>query len=155
MSLLSHCFCVCLASLMMSFDVERIDTSLFLHDILNIVCSLALIGCVSCLSHDFDAFIFLIRGCSSQVDAGEPAPVIIPIPESAAHATLGFYEESIQMGRPCTMDLGFFRNPYVGRSFISPSQELRDLKVCRFWSVLFRKHARRPAPAPVLQPRFS
>ena len=33
------------------------------------------------------------------------------------------------MGRPCQMDLGFFRNPYVGRSFISPSQELRDLKV--------------------------
>ncbi len=29
------------------------------------------------------------------------------------------------------MDLGFFRNPYVGRSFISPSQELRDLKVPR------------------------
>mmetsp|Transcript_39787 Transcript_39787/g.97781 ORF Transcript_39787/g.97781 Transcript_39787/m.97781 type:complete len:512 (+) Transcript_39787:170-1705(+) len=67
------------------------------------------------------------------VEAGEPAPVIIPIPESAAHATLGFYEESQSMGRPCTMDLGFFRNPYVGRSFISPSQELRDLKVlCKF-----------------------
>ena len=64
-----------------------------------------------------------------QVAEGEPAPVIIPIPESAAHATLGFYEESQRMGRPCTMDLGFFRNPYVGRSFISPSQELRDLKV--------------------------
>jgi len=64
---------------------------------------------------------------------GEPDPVVIPIPESAAHAVLGFYEESIKMGRPCQMDLGFFRNPYVGRSFISPSQELRDLKVlCKF-----------------------
>ena len=59
--------------------------------------------------------------------------MVIPIPESAAHATLGFYEESVRMGRPCTVDLGFFRNPYVGRSFISPSQELRDLKVlCKF-----------------------
>jgi glutamine phosphoribosylpyrophosphate amidotransferase len=69
----------------------------------------------------------------AQVPAGDPAPVVIPIPESAAHATLGFYEESVRMGRPCTVDLGFFRNPYVGRSFISPSQELRDLKVlCKF-----------------------
>ena len=45
------------------------------------------------------------------------------------HATLGFHEESLKMGRPCVFDFGFFRNPYVGRSFISPSQELRDLKV--------------------------
>eukprot|EP00292_Cryptomonas_paramecium_P006924 CAMPEP_0113698492 /NCGR_PEP_ID=MMETSP0038_2-20120614/22741_1 /TAXON_ID=2898 /ORGANISM="Cryptomonas paramecium" /LENGTH=466 /DNA_ID=CAMNT_0000621663 /DNA_START=39 /DNA_END=1436 /DNA_ORIENTATION=- /assembly_acc=CAM_ASM_000170 len=68
-----------------------------------------------------------------EVPAGDPLPVVIPIPESAAHATLGFHEESVRMGRPCTMDLGFFRNPYVGRSFISPSQELRDLKVlCKF-----------------------
>lgn len=64
---------------------------------------------------------------------GDPPPVIIPIPESAAHATLGFHQESVAQGRPCTLDLGFFRNPYVGRSFISPSQELRDLKVlCKF-----------------------
>ncbi len=71
--------------------------------------------------------------CGRQVPAGDPVPVVIPIPESAAHATLGFYEESVRMGRPCTVDLGFFRNPYVGRSFISPSQELRDLKVlCKF-----------------------
>ena len=68
-----------------------------------------------------------------QVAAGDQVPVIIPIPESAMHATLGFHEESLKMGRPCVFDFGFFRNPYVGRSFISPSQELRDLKVlCKF-----------------------
>jgi amidophosphoribosyltransferase len=68
-----------------------------------------------------------------KVKEGEAVPVIIPIPESATHATLGFHEESLKMGRPCVFDFGFFRNPYVGRSFISPSQELRDLKVlCKF-----------------------
>mmetsp|Transcript_79774 Transcript_79774/g.119902 ORF Transcript_79774/g.119902 Transcript_79774/m.119902 type:complete len:203 (+) Transcript_79774:1-609(+) len=52
---------------------------------------------------------------------------------SAAHATLGYVEENIRLGKPCQQDLGFFRNPYVGRSFIAPSQEHRDLKVrCKF-----------------------
>ena len=33
-----------------------------------------------------------------QVKDGEMLPVIIPIPESATHATLGFHEESLKMG---------------------------------------------------------
>ena len=60
---------------------------------------------------------------------GDPVPVVVPVPDSAAHATIGFVEENIRLGNPCIQDLGFFRNPYVGRSFIAPSQEHRDLKV--------------------------
>ncbi len=41
----------------------------------------------------------------------------------------GYVEECLRMGLSCTQDLGFFRNPYVGRSFIAPSQENRDIKV--------------------------
>eukprot|EP00802_Teleaulax_amphioxeia_P012857 Tamp_12902.p1 GENE.Tamp_12902~~Tamp_12902.p1 ORF type:complete len:566 (+),score=87.07 Tamp_12902:64-1698(+) len=68
-----------------------------------------------------------------QVPAGDPVPVVVPVPDSAAHATIGYVEENIRLGRPCIQDLGFFRNPYVGRSFIAPSQEHRDLKVrCKF-----------------------
>ena len=64
---------------------------------------------------------------------GELPPVVIPVPDSAAHATMGFVEECNRMGKTCMQDLGFFRNPYVGRSFIAPSQENRDLKVrCKF-----------------------
>ena len=53
---------------------------------------------------------------------GEPVPVVVPVPDSAAHATIGFVEECVRLGFPCIQDLGFFRNPYVGRSFIAPSQ---------------------------------
>jgi len=56
------------------------------------------------------------------VAEGEPIPVVVPVPDSAAHATIGYVEENIRIGRPCIQDLGFFRNPYVGRSFIAPSQ---------------------------------
>ena len=41
------------------------------------------------------------------VPEGDPPPVIIPIPESAAHATLGYAEESQKMGKPCTVALPY------------------------------------------------
>jgi len=50
--------------------------------------------------------------------------VVVPVPDSGIVPTLGFSEES---GIP--MELGLIRNHYVGRSFIEPTQELRDLKV--------------------------
>lgn len=50
--------------------------------------------------------------------------VVIPVPDSGIVPTIGFSEES---GIP--MELGLIRNHYVGRSFIEPTQELRNLKV--------------------------
>ena len=55
-------------------------------------------------------------------DSGVSDQVVVPVPDSAAHATIGFVEENVRLGYPCIQDLGFFRNPYVGRSFIAPSQ---------------------------------
>ncbi|MFH1737747.1 MAG: amidophosphoribosyltransferase [bacterium] len=47
--------------------------------------------------------------------------VIIPIPDSSTCAALGFAEES---GIP--LDWGIIRNHYVGRTFIEPTQRIRD-----------------------------
>ena len=50
--------------------------------------------------------------------------VVVPVPDSGIVPAIGFSKES---GIP--MELGLIRNHYVGRSFIQPTQELRDLKV--------------------------
>ncbi len=52
------------------------------------------------------------------------ADIVIGIPDSANTATLGFSEES---GIP--FEIGLIRNHYVGRTFIDPQQQVRDLDV--------------------------
>ena len=49
------------------------------------------------------------------------ADVVIPIPDSGTCAALGFAEES---GIP--FDVGIIRNHYIGRTFIEPTQRIRD-----------------------------
>jgi amidophosphoribosyltransferase len=52
------------------------------------------------------------------------ADVIIPVPDSGTSAAIGYSRRS---GIP--FDMGFIRSHYVGRTFISPKQDLRDLAV--------------------------
>jgi amidophosphoribosyltransferase len=52
------------------------------------------------------------------------ADVVIPVPDSGTSAAIGYAEQS---GIP--FDMGMVRSHYVGRSFISPSQSLRELQV--------------------------
>jgi amidophosphoribosyltransferase len=52
------------------------------------------------------------------------ADLVVPVPSSGVPAALGFSEES---GIPYAQ--GILRNKYVGRTFIQPTQEIRDLKV--------------------------
>ncbi len=52
------------------------------------------------------------------------ADVIVPVPDSGVPAAMGFAEAS---GLP--YDLGIIRNHYVGRTFIQPKQEIRQLGV--------------------------
>ncbi|MBO8125949.1 MAG: amidophosphoribosyltransferase [Firmicutes bacterium] len=52
------------------------------------------------------------------------ADVVVPAPDSGVAAALGFSKES---GIP--YDYGLIKNRYVGRTFIQPSQGLRDLGV--------------------------
>jgi amidophosphoribosyltransferase len=52
------------------------------------------------------------------------ADVIVPVPDSGVPAAMGFAEAS---GLP--YELGIIRNHYVGRTFIEPKQEIRQLGV--------------------------
>jgi len=52
------------------------------------------------------------------------ADVVIPVPDSGVPAALGYAGES---GLP--FELGIIRNHYVGRTFIEPAQQIRDLGV--------------------------
>ena len=52
------------------------------------------------------------------------ADVIIPVPDGGVPAAIGYSQES---GIP--YEMGIMRNHYIGRTFIEPTQEMRDLKV--------------------------
>ena len=52
------------------------------------------------------------------------ADLVIPVPDSGVAAALGYSRES---GIP--FELGIIRNHYVGRTFIEPTQQIRELKV--------------------------
>ena len=52
------------------------------------------------------------------------ADMVVPVPDSGVAAALGYSQES-----GIAFELGIMRNHYVGRTFIEPTQELRNLKV--------------------------
>ncbi|MFI7646902.1 amidophosphoribosyltransferase [Micromonospora sp. NPDC049460] len=52
------------------------------------------------------------------------ADLVIPVPESGTPAAIGYAEES-----GITYGAGLMKNPYVGRTFIQPSQTLRQLGI--------------------------
>jgi len=52
------------------------------------------------------------------------ADLVVPVPDSGVSAAIGFSEES---GVP--LKFGLIRNHYVGRTFIEPSQAIRDFGV--------------------------
>ena len=52
------------------------------------------------------------------------ADVVIPVPDTGVSTAIGFAEAS---GIP--YDVGLIKNTYVGRTFIQPNQEMRDLGV--------------------------
>jgi amidophosphoribosyltransferase len=57
-------------------------------------------------------------------EAPAKADVIIPIPDSGVPAAIGYAQES---GIP--FELGIIRNHYVGRTFIQPTQSIREIGV--------------------------
>jgi len=57
-------------------------------------------------------------------EAGVPADVVVPVPDSGLTAALGYAEEARLPFR-----FGLIRNHYVGRTFIEPEQRVRDFGV--------------------------
>ena len=70
------------------------------------------------------------------VPEGEKEPIVIPVPDSANTATLGYANECRRQGHRCHFEIGLIRNHYVGRTFIAPGQDQREMKVrCKFNTV--------------------
>ncbi|MFG1461357.1 amidophosphoribosyltransferase [Xanthobacter sp. DSM 24535] len=68
--------------------------------------------------------VYQVRKTMGQVLAQEshlPADVIVPVPDSGVPAAIGYSQTS---GVP--YELGIIRNHYVGRTFIQPTQTVRD-----------------------------
>ncbi len=63
-------------------------------------------------------------GAELAAEAPADADVIVPVPDSGVPAALGFAQAS---GIP--FELGIIRNHYVGRTFIEPTQKVRELGV--------------------------
>jgi amidophosphoribosyltransferase len=59
----------------------------------------------------------------------EKKPLVMAVPDSSNTAAIGYVSESNKLGRRCKLDIGLIRNHYVGRTFISPGQTARELKV--------------------------
>jgi amidophosphoribosyltransferase len=57
-------------------------------------------------------------------ETGVEADVVVPVPDSGVPAAIGYAQAS---GIP--FDLGIIRNHYVGRTFIQPTQGVRELGV--------------------------
>ena len=57
-------------------------------------------------------------------EAPVSADLVMPFPDSGTYAAIGYSEES---GIP--FELGMIRNHYVGRTFIQPTQSMRDFGV--------------------------
>ena len=52
------------------------------------------------------------------------ADIVMPIPDSGTYAALGYAQAS-----KIPFEFGIVRNHYIGRTFIQPSQQLRDFRV--------------------------
>lgn len=75
----------------------------------------------------FGKSVYQARKCMGQELAREnpiEADMVVPVPDSGIASALGYAQQS---GIP--FELGIIRNHYVGRTFIEPMQETRELKV--------------------------
>lgn len=62
-------------------------------------------------------------------DESEKKVIIINVPDSSNTATLGYFNESVKKTKNIKHEIGLIRSHYVGRTFIEPGQDHRQMKV--------------------------
>ncbi|MEY3148360.1 MAG: amidophosphoribosyltransferase [Actinomycetota bacterium] len=65
------------------------------------------------------------------IEAGVDADVVIPVPDSSIPAAIGYSRQS-----GIAFNDGLIKNRYIGRTFIEPSQSLRDRRVAMKFNAL-------------------
>ncbi|NNE35582.1 MAG: amidophosphoribosyltransferase, partial [Rhodothermales bacterium] len=63
------------------------------------------------------------------IATGEKKPIVISVPDSSNTAAIGYVSECQKLGLRCKFEIGLIRNHYIGRTFISPGQNMREKKV--------------------------
>jgi amidophosphoribosyltransferase len=61
-------------------------------------------------------------------EQGRP-PIVFSVPDSSNTAALGYVTECQKLGHDVRYEIGLIRNHYVGRTFIAPGQDAREMKV--------------------------
>lgn len=70
------------------------------------------------------------------VGPNEKPPIVISVPDSSNTIALGYTTECQKLGYRCRYEIGLIRNHYVGRTFIAPGQDRREMRVrCKFNTV--------------------
>jgi len=78
-------------------------------------------------SNIFEHNVYMTRkrlGAQLAAEFPVEADLVMPIPDSGTYAALGFSEAS-----KIPFEYGMIRNHYIGRTFIQPTQDLRDFRV--------------------------
>lgn len=79
-------------------------------------------------SHIFNDNVYLVRKrLGAELAKESPvkgADLVMPIPDSGVYAALGYADK---LGLP--YEMGMIRNHYIGRTFIQPTQFMRDFRV--------------------------
>ncbi len=62
-------------------------------------------------------------------DSPDEPVFVMSVPDSSNTAAIGFVRSSSKMGIDARFEIGLIRNHYIGRTFIQPGQEKREMKV--------------------------
>jgi len=71
----------------------------------------------------------LAREHPVQPDSDDENVIAISVPDSSNTATIGYVSESNKLGNRTRFEIGLIRSHYIGRTFIQPEQDVREVQV--------------------------